>query len=216
MGVCVAKPIEVHRPALLQECIQSKQSDDDETAIDERIPEGFNPKIPPSLGERNCHKVFANMTKTSQSPFQSLLDSWEVSGFLSVINSRVFSVQPSDAKTTSKLAHSLTNKCYDMQELNDARIEIMKAYMLYFWIINNINYDMNKLTNTNSCSATLAKRCGTADEIASLFDALCAEARLKSQKLKGNLKTWQSMTGQSFQLNQQNCHSWNMVRLLII
>ena len=226
MGACVSKAVqavEVVYPSPRSTSVQDNgesperfPNDYVEPWIDERTPKGFDPEVLITPEEKKSCRVIQTMKKHQddrQLEVQHLIDHWEESGVLLCINSHVFSVPSSSAQSVNQLSRALTDKNTKyMQELKDTfSVEVGKAYAIYFWIINNIGYEMNKSTSIHSCSEIMSRRLGTPKEFASLFHALCDAVELKAYIVEGYLKKWISVTGQTFRANEHNYHCWNMV-----
>lgn len=218
MGVCITKPGEVLATAGLASDKASSDAGVPESlscnvsAIDV-APINFHLDIPADLEERNCRTLVDMKLLSGQSP-QNLIDSWEKEGLLSVIHSQVFGVSATNTTSIKELAHSLTRDSSKyLQDLSDQFcIIVAKAYAIYFWITNNIQYDTTKwVREQEEKLPILESRKGLSNDYASLFNELCSEAGLNTEKIEGNLRRWRSLTGHKFCPDEYNYHCWNVV-----
>lgn len=180
-------------------------------------PANFHPDILVSEEELICRKKVQNLKTRPEFP-ENLVQLWEESGFLSVIHNHVLSISSANLTSIRDLAQALTrNTSKYMRELNDKfGRAVAKAYAIYFWITNNVQYDTEKWESVydGSLSAFDTRKASPSD-YASLFNALCAEAGLNAQKIEGNLRKWRSLAaGYSvFSPEKHNFHCWNVVSL---
>lgn len=228
MGVCISKVnLIVQDQTASQEEHESilglsKKNDYVNPVISPFAHAGFHPEIVVNKEEAFCSKVVQklkpNVPASSNQSVKDLLNSWEKSGFLKGINNLVLSLPVSDVTTIGELAHSLTARSVKhSQDLKDkVLIDVVKAYSIYFWIINNISFDTDHWRCGKSPQKTLETQKGVSSDYSSLFSALCGEVELQADSIKGNLRRWRSVTGKDFQPDEDNHHTWNSVSIVKI
>lgn len=222
MGVCVTKPGVIEAggdlPSPGEYIVVPQQpilEDYTQPIIDKIAPGGFHPKLSMTIREKKCQKTMCTlqpMVYKSQSP-QDLVDSWEKNGFLTVINNQVFSLSAANTMSVFDLAHYLTEGSSKyIKELKDNfSIGVAKAYAIFFWITNNIEWSNLSSNRNNDCSLIVEIRKGTSLDFSSLFNALCVEAEIKSEKIEGNIRRWRNSADTDFHPDSTNYHAWNVV-----
>lgn len=246
MGVCITKPgsifnstggvpTESNPPgdsnitSLTTEVKQPVLVDYTQQKISENAPSTFYPETSLTTEEKQCQNVIQSMELqlSSGQSIQSLLDSWEEDGFLSIINGHILSQSIASKTSIGDLAYNLTaDSSKYVKELrgNQFSIEVAKAYALFLWITKNFECDNNIIEASKSSnrvkiipeSYLIIEKCrGTAFDSASLFTTLCAAAALNAEIIDGHRRNWRSITGAEFQPDEHNFHSWNVVSLII-
>lgn len=143
---------------------------------------------------------------------------------ISEINMFVFTIP---AASTSDLAQHLTDSTARYLQLvggDQHKTAIAKSYAIYAWITSHIsidteawkaemesNFDYEYATD----EAVLKNGITTAYGFSLLFSVISEEAGLIVETVCGNIKRWQSVTGEPFLPRPNNVHFWNAVNIII-
>ena len=191
----------------------------------------FHPALEPSESELRCRKTAEKLVSVKESvrtEVSDVLTTWENSGQLSEIESHALSISPTQAASISELSEALTHpnaKYVTSLQNNTVHVNIAKAYIIYYWVATNIDYDKTRAEQSQidgkmdidvQPAKVLAQRKGTPSGFSGLYQALACKADLEVETVKGNVKTWRSMsltieTASGFTPNDANSHNWNMV-----
>ena len=162
--------------------------------------------------------------------YSSLNSVHEVMGELeedlvSEINMFIFTIPKKFTMSVKDLAQSLIAsgaRYLQPIEGSDRKTCIAKYYAIYAWISGNISVDIQawKAEINGDCSnqhvdveSVLENCSSTGYGFALLFSAICKEAGLAVELVKGNIRRWQCTTGDLFEPSLSNSHFWNMVSL---
>ncbi len=102
-----------------------------------------------------------------------------------------------------------------IMELSSGRSMIDRAWIVFYWVSQNIDYDVDAYFNGNHRRQTsediFTNRKGVCDAFGTIFETLCSALQIECKKIGGYAK------GYSFKLGQnsftQTNHAWNVVRL---
>ena len=197
----------VRRNNLSEQEIESsvpKTSSDDENSItqsDTLMPENHGSssilnKYMPKISEKGIRGKVAN-----------LLASWDVSGKLAELESSVESVSIASTISISQLAAALKQ-----DTLIDISMEsqVAVAYKIYCWVSKNISYIDG--TKSKDASDVLKTKKAVCHGYTILYQALANEVGLKVVRVSGNTRKWLSHPETHFKPNNNNSHTWNLVR----
>ena len=182
-----------------------KISSDDEKSItqsDTLMPENHGScsilnKFKPKASEKVIREKVAN-----------LLTSWDASGKLAELESSAISVSIASTISIPILAAALKGDSTPVYVSMESQIAI--AYKIYCWVSKNISYiDGKKSTDASDVLETKKAVC---HGYTILFQALAKEAGLKVTRVSGNTRKWLSHPETHFEPNNNNRHTWNLVR----
>lgn len=199
--------------------------------INPTIPSDFHPSFPKGELELQCQTTIAKVTpKESEahvrSKIQQLLLQWQESGQLAEIENHALSIPPSQTVDVELLSENLTSSQarYVKRLSGDSTsIETAKAYAIYFWLANNIIYDVGawqaflneQAPLTTEPDAVLRERKSVCLGYAKLYHAVSSQAGLESTVFHGHIKTPRIFAPggpqSEFEPCQSNSHSWNAV-----
>jgi hypothetical protein len=215
MGVCITKPGEVLQSVVVERScsagdqnggeVQSQPEDFVHPVISVDPPEDFHPHIPLTVQEEECRKIVRSLSVSDDS-YKNLMADLEDKGTLSIIRSKVHSIPAHHSTSVSGLVKSLLSDSSKFLQLLTGQFctTVAKAFAIYLWIASNI-------PNTQDWNHLLKGWRGLSSDYASLFNALCVEAGLNVEEIKGHLRGWRTLTGHQFYPNEYNYHSWNVV-----
>ena len=172
---------------------------------------------------RACLKIFKQLIpRQEDAPHRKevsqILSDWKKRGKLTEIETSVSNISKND---TQELAAALTRSGaestrYLLNLESDLRVQIAKAYAVYCWVAKNIQYDLaSKLKHQHpdpDPELVLRKRKAICHGYANLFLALTKEAGLESGRIDGHKREWQVNCGCTFEPEDSNSHTWNVVR----
>lgn len=203
--------------------------------INPSIPESFYPEvIRISCEEEQCRLTRRNIAvKEAERPLRCLveevLNGWCEGSVLSLIESHALSV-PAECTTSveslaSSLAHPQAKYYQTLCYSGSFQLQIAKAYAIYFWIANNIDFCRSMwerflshpedLGSKTKPQQVLQRRKCFSIGHANLFHSVATAAGLTARVVVGNLKLCRSLSPQDyrqkFETSRVNIHWWNMV-----
>ena len=208
-----------------------KYSVPNQVNIDVTIPQHFHPEQPQCKQDLVCQQALLKLAPVEfetalRDKLQHLLMLWKESGQLTEIENHGLSVSPLQASSIECLAEALTApnaKYITSLGENDFYIEVAKAYVIYFWVANNITYDVKSwqayLEGNDHCLRTeaqtvLQERRSVCFGYANLYKTLGRKVNLEVRVIEGNTKSWRLFSedaGAGFSPSRSNAHSWNVV-----
>ena len=183
----------------------------------------------PSKELSSATQVYRSLVSTDanqRSELASLLRSWESSGVIQSIEQRVANIR-GDWETITSLAAMLADLGKHYPQESKLHADVVKAYVAFVWIANNIEYDLEAWDNlledlpipSTSPANVLVTRRSICSGYASLFSALASELSLESVVIDGHFKI--SRVQQSggprveFFPSSFNTHAWNAVSVVL-
>ena len=199
--------------------------------IDVTIPQYFHPEQPQCKQDIVCQQTLLKLTPVTSATalrdkLQHLLMLWKESGQLTEIENHGLSVSSLQASSIKCLADALTApnaKYITSLGENDFYIEVAKAYVIYFWVANNITYAVKSwqayLEGNDYCLRTesqtvLQERQSVCFGYAHLYKTLGMKVNLEVRVIEGNTKSWRLFSedaGAGVSPSPSNAHSWNVV-----
>ena len=138
----------------------------------------------------------------------NLLASWDASGKLAELESSAMSVSIASTISIPILTAALKGDSTPVYVSMESQIAI--AYKIYCWVSKNISYiDGKKSTDASDVLKTKKAVC---HGYTILFQTLTKEAGLKVTRVSGNTRKWLSHLETHFEPNNNNRHTWNLVR----
>ena len=203
-----------------------------EPEIDSTIPPNFHPEHSPSQRDTDCRETIQKLAPVEseavlRNELQQLLVMWKESGKLAEIENHALSVASTQAGSIESLAKALTNpNAKYITSLGENRFheQVAKAYSIYFWVANNITYDVKSwqayLGGNDPClraeaRTVLHERCLVPSGYANLYKALAMKVSLEVEVVDGSAKSWRQFSQDpdaQFAPSRFNVHSWNVVR----
>ena len=201
--------------------------------IDPNIPDTFHPvAVDTNREEYQCRITRAKISvrkseKHVREHIEMTLSEWRHGTILGQIENHALSISAENTVSAHALAIHLTasHAKYVSSISSMVKLQIAKAYAIYFWITNNIAFSQNtwrRFINSKSkwkanVERILEKRECLSEGYAALFHSIATAAGLKSCVIEGNIKVSQSESlqhsPQGFECNILNQHWWNMVSL---
>ena len=185
-----------------------------------------------SSAEIQCQKSVAKLAPKpaevgARHEVEQLLTRLQESGQIVEIETHVSGIVSGEATSVDKLSLSLTTLLATyLSHSGSTQLHnhVCKAYAIYFWIANNIRYDIESFLlhlrggNMNSvCEPNTVLRRGMTicSGYSKLFKALAAKARLEAVVIDGACKFSRSSSLEDpradFVPSKSNLHAWNAV-----
>ncbi|CAF1205985.1 unnamed protein product [Adineta steineri] len=144
------------------------------------------PSDPTAFEASFCHKRQAAIDNMS---YQQAVDSWKAKGLHDV----------------AKL----------INQLSSGKNLIDRAWIVFYWVSQNIEYDVEAYFSGNihhqTAADIFASRKGVCDAFGTIFETLCTAVQIECKKISGYAK------GYSFKMGQKSFtrtnHAWNVLRL---
>jgi len=199
--------------------------------INSTIPPNFHPGQSQSKKDINCKMTIEKLAPIEseavlRDQLEHLLVCWKESGQLAEVENHALSVASTQAGSIESLAAALTNpnaKYIASLGENYFHEQVAKAYAIYFWVANNITYDVKTwqayLGGNNQClrgeaRTVLQERSSVSLGYANLYKALAMKVSLDVVVVNGSAKSWRQFSQDpdaEFAPSRLNVHSWNMV-----
>ena len=229
------------RASLTEQDRQASNAEDENTcsialphetdAKDRPFPAHFLPDPVLSSNQKNCQIVFDSLQPLKKElekrrHTEHLMRRWKESGVLDRVHNYVDAITKSNP-TLEVISGLLTKDStpYLRGIEKGQSTDLLKAYAIYYWIANNIEYNVNEWNSMiSTCSYpdvsprhVFKKRSSVCSGYANLYELLASQAGLKVTIINGHFKRAISKKGQSdfFNPGNNNSHAWNAVSSLV-
>lgn len=203
----------------------------DENDLD-LIRKGFFPELSKTEHQQHCQDVFASLEPLKKEAdkrraIASLLSSWKKNGVMQRVHSYINAISTS-RPAFEELSDLLVRQSAPyFQGLAKSHYNLIKAYAIYYWVSNNINYNINEWNQMilNQSQPTITpthvfkRRSSVCSGYANLYSALGLKAGIEVKTVNGHFKRALSEGSGSqddlFCPGPKNSHAWNAVSIII-
>lgn len=230
------------RASLIEQDHQASDNAKEETACSITLPyetdvqdrsfsNHFLPDHVSSSHQKNCQTVFDSLQPLKKElekrrNTENVMRRWKESGVLDRVHDYVDAITKANP-TLEEISGLLTKDSTPyLRGIEKGQLtDLLKAYAIYYWVANNIEYNVNEWNSMISTCLypdvsprhVFKRRSSVCSGYANLYELLASQAGLKVTIINGHFKRAITKKGQSdfFSPGNNNSHAWNAVSVSV-